>query len=69
MMKVTKKQFEKALAALPKLREADAIVKAWNDGLKAIGPAAEHMDVTEIGDDGSFKGKPKEVPRVVAKTA
>lgn len=58
-MRVTKKQFEKAQAALPKLREAEATIKAWNDGLKAIGPAAEHMDVSEIGDDGSFKGTPK----------
>ncbi len=63
-MKVTRKQYEKAIAALPKLREVEAIVKTWNDAIKAIGPAAEHMDVTEVGDDGSFKGKPKEVPRV-----
>lgn len=66
-MKVTKKQFDKAMKDLPKLREAESIVKAWNDGLKAIGPAAEHMDVSEIGEDGSFKGKPKEVSRVAQK--
>ncbi len=66
-MKVTKKQYEKAVETLPKLREAEGIVKAWTEGLKTIGAAAEHMDVTEIDDDGSFKGRLKEVPRVVSK--
>ena len=66
-MKVTKKQYEKAIETLPKLREAEGIVKAWTEGLKTIGAAAEHMDVTEIDDDGSFKGRLKEVSRVVSK--
>ena len=68
MMAVTRKQYEKAMAALQKLRQAEAIVKAWNDGLKALGPAVDHMEITEIGEDGSFTGKPKEVPRVSSKT-
>ena len=51
------------MKALPKLKEAESIIKAWNDGLKAIGAAAEHMDVMEIDGD-SFKGKRKEGPGV-----
>ena len=66
-MKVTKKQYEKAIETLPKLREAEGVVKAWTEGLKTIGAAAEHMDVTEIDDDGSFKGRLKEVSRGVSK--
>ena len=58
------KEYTKAKELLPKLREAERIVKTWEEWMKTNASVAEHTDVTEIGDDGSFKGKPKEVPRV-----
>lgn len=67
-MAVTRKQFEKAMKDLPKLRAAEATIKEWNDRLKALGGAAELMDVSEINDDGSYTVKPKEVSSGVAKT-
>lgn len=63
-MRITRRQYERAVAVLPKLREAEAIVKTWDDAIKAIGPAAEQMEVTEVDANGSFKAKPREVPRV-----
>ena len=57
---VTKNRYLRALALLPKLREAEAIVKTWTDGIKACGPVADHMEVVAINDDGSCKLKPKE---------
>lgn len=60
MDRVTKKQFNRATKALPKLREAEAVVKAWNERLKGLGPVAEQFDITELSADGSFKGKRKE---------
>ena len=60
-MKVTRKQFDKAQADLPKLREAEATIKAWNDAMILIGPAADLMEISEVTADGNFKCKPKEV--------
>ena len=66
-MSVSRKQYEKAVKDLPALRKAEAVIKAWDDHMKAAGPAAEHMDIEAFGDDGSITGKPKETIRV-AKT-
>ena len=65
-MKVTKRQFDKAMKDLPQLKQAEAIIKAWNDGIKANGLDTEQFDVTEIDGD-SFKGKRKEAPSVVGR--
>ena len=60
-MKLTKKQYDKAVEVLPELRKAEETIKAWTDALKALGPVVEHVDVLEIEtDDMSFRSKSKE---------
>ena len=66
-MKITRKQFEKAQKDLPKLQQAQDAIRHWQEGVKSLGAAIEHMDVLEVEfDDGQYttRCKRKEVRSV-----
>lgn len=60
-VRYTKEQFEKAQKALPKLRKAEALIKWWNDGLKAM-RLTENADVLEVEQDDQGRWAAKTRP-------
>jgi len=55
-VKITKEQYEKAQAALPKLRKAEDIVRIWDNAKKAHASVFDQSDILEIVqcEDGRF---------------
>jgi hypothetical protein len=65
MNKITRDQYDTAKRNVVRLGKAQETVDAWENAIKAFGPSVDGVEVTEIDtDDMTFKGRPKEVPRV-----
>lgn len=47
-MKITRKQYLKAVECLPQLRKAEETVAAWQAALDSLGPAVDGLEVIEI---------------------
>lgn len=50
-MKITRRQYAKAVDSLPQLRKAEEIITAWDGALASLGSALQGLEVIEIEGD------------------
>jgi len=55
-MRITRKAYEKARAAVEDAREQLKLMKAWEDALRRVGNLGnQHLVAVTVGDDGSVR--------------